>query len=146
MVERFSDHSAGGSEGVDVVRSCRRGCHCATVCRTQTVPDDFVITLARSTCFGECPAYSVAIDAKGDVTYEGKRFVRVEGRQTDRIPVSRVAALAATVNRISFFQLDESYRVIRRTADMFQSRTGRLHLYGSPAPAERRTSRLPRRT
>ena len=83
------------------------------VARPQTIPDDFVITLARSTCFGECPAYSVAIDAKGNVTYEGKKFVRVEGRQSDRVPVSRVAALAATVDRIRFFQLDERYRTIR---------------------------------
>lgn len=78
----------------------------------QAIPDDFVITLTRSTCFGECPAYAVTIEAKGNVTYEGKKFVRVEGRQTDRVPVARVAALAATVERIRFFELDERYRFI----------------------------------
>jgi hypothetical protein len=78
----------------------------------QAIPDDFVITLTRSTCFGECPAYAVSVDAKGNVTYEGKKFVRVEGRQTDRVPVARVAALAATVERIRFFELDERYRFI----------------------------------
>jgi hypothetical protein len=80
---------------------------------SQGIPDDFVITLTRSTCFGECPAYSVTIDAKGNVTYVGKKFVRVAGRQTDRIPVARVAALAATVDRIRFFELDERYRFVR---------------------------------
>lgn len=78
----------------------------------QSIPDDFVITLTRSTCLGECPAYAVSVDAKGNVTYEGKKFVRVEGRQTDRVPVARVAALAATVERIRFFELDERYRFI----------------------------------
>ena len=82
----------------------------------QAVPDDFVITLARTTCFGECPAYAVSIDAKGNVTYEGKKFVRVEGRRTARVPAEAVAALVATVTRIQFFDLEDQYRVIR-TAD-----------------------------
>jgi hypothetical protein len=79
----------------------------------QAVPDDVVITLERTSCFGECPVYSVSIDAKGNVTYEGTRFVRVEGRQTDRIPVSRVAALLETADRIRFFELNDRYRTIR---------------------------------
>lgn len=79
----------------------------------QAVPDDFAIKLERSSCFGACPVYSVSIDAKGSVTYEGKKFVRVGGRQTDQIPVSRVAELVATVDRIRFFELDDQYRFIR---------------------------------
>jgi hypothetical protein len=79
----------------------------------QAVPDDVVIKLERTSCFGECPVYSVSIDAKGNVTYEGTKFVRVEGRQTDRIPVSRVAALLETADRIRFFELNDRYRTIR---------------------------------
>ena len=79
----------------------------------QAVPDDFSITLARTSCFGPCPVYSVSIDAKGSVTYEGKKFVRAVGRQTDRIPVSQVARLAEAVNRIRFFDLNDSYRTVR---------------------------------
>jgi hypothetical protein len=79
---------------------------------SQTVPDDFVISLERTSCFGECPVYSVTIDAKGNVTYDGKRFVRVEGRATDRIPATSVAALLETVNRIQFFDLQDRYRAL----------------------------------
>jgi hypothetical protein len=82
----------------------------ASVAEAQTVPKDFVIKLERTSCFGECPVYSVTIDAKGNVTYEGTRFVRVEGRQTDRIAVSRVAALVEAVDRARFFELDDKYR------------------------------------
>jgi len=74
------------------------------------IPDDLVIKLDRTTCFGECPAYSVTIDAKGTVTYDGEKFVRVAGRQTDRIPLPRVAALVATIDRIRFFEMENSYR------------------------------------
>ena len=79
----------------------------------QGVPDDFVIKLERTACFGECPVYSVSIDALGNVTYEGTKFVRVEGRQADRIQVPRVAALLATAERIGFFDLRDRYRTIR---------------------------------
>ena len=79
----------------------------------QAVPDDFAVKLERTACFGECPVYSVTVDAGGNVTYDGKRFVRVEGRQTDRIPASRAARLLATAERIGFFELRDRYRTIR---------------------------------
>src|SRR5262245_58326183 len=79
------------------------------------VPDDFFITLSRTSCFGPCPIYAVSIDAKGTVKYEGKKFVRVTGVQSDQIPVSSVAELLATVDRIRFFEMDHRYRVIRNT-------------------------------
>jgi len=66
-----------------------------------SIPDDLVIKLERTVCFGECPAYSVTIDAKGNVAYDGNKFVRVVDRQTDRIPLSRVTALLGDTARIN---------------------------------------------
>ena len=85
----------------------------ASGAQTVAVPDDVVIKLERTACFGECPVYTVTIDARGNVTYDGGRFVRVEGRQTDRIPVSGVAAILATAERIGFFGLRDQYRFIQ---------------------------------
>ena len=79
----------------------------------QAVPDDVRITLERTPCGGECPVYSVSIDASGHVTYAGTRFVRVQGLQTDRIPVSRVAALLETAGRIGIYELRDQYHSIR---------------------------------
>jgi hypothetical protein len=76
----------------------------------------FVIKLERTSCFGECPVYSVSIDARGNVAYEGTKFVRVEGRERDRIPTSRVAALLATAERIGFFDLRDPARYATPTA------------------------------
>jgi uncharacterized protein DUF6438 len=95
--------------GLIVFAVAMSGLHAAP----QSVPDDFAIKLERSTCFGACPAYSVTIDAKGSVTYEGKKFVRVVGPQADGISVSQVTALVATVNRIGFFELNDAYRSVR---------------------------------
>jgi hypothetical protein len=77
------------------------------------VPDDLVIKLERTACFGECPVYTVTIDARGNVEYNGARFVRVEGRQTDRIPLARVTAILETADRIGFFGLRDQYRFVQ---------------------------------
>ena len=79
----------------------------------QDVPPDLLVTLERTSCFGECHVYTVSIDARGNVNYEGKEFVRVTGRAADRMPVSRLRDLLATIDRIGFFDLREQYRVIR---------------------------------
>src|SRR5882724_1752479 len=63
-------------------------------------PTDALVRLQRTSCFGPCPVYTVTLDARGTVTYEGERFVRVVGRRT------------AQVERIHFFQMRDAYRVI----------------------------------
>jgi hypothetical protein len=80
--------------------------------RVVAIPDDVVIVLERTACFGECPVYKVTIDARGNITYDGVKFVLIEGRQTARIPLSRVAALVQTVDRIRFFELRDRYLTI----------------------------------
>ena len=79
----------------------------------QAIPNDFLVTLERTSCFGECHAYTVSIDARGGVNYIGKDWVRVTGKATTRVPVSEVRALLATVERARFFQLRDRYRSIR---------------------------------
>ena len=79
----------------------------------QGVPEDFVIRIERTPCYLQCPVYSVSIDAHGDVTYDGTRFVRTKGRQVDRVLVSRVAELYQTSQRIGFFDLRDQYRMVR---------------------------------
>jgi hypothetical protein len=79
----------------------------------QSVPEDFVIRIERTPCYLQCPVYSVTIDAHGDVTYEGTRFVRTKGRQVDRVLVSRVAELYEASQRIGVFDLRDQYRLVR---------------------------------
>jgi uncharacterized protein DUF6438/ankyrin repeat protein len=76
------------------------------------VPADTLIHMQRTSCFGPCPIYAVTIDARGTVTYEGEKFVRVVGRHTARIAPSLVARLLASAERIRFFELRDVYRVI----------------------------------
>ena len=76
------------------------------------VPADALIRLQRTSCYGPCPVYTVTIDARGTVTYEGERSVRAAGRRTARVDPSVVARLLARADRIQFFELRDAYRVI----------------------------------
>lgn len=73
------------------------------------VPEDALITMERTACFGECPVYRVSIDSRGRVEFTGQRFVRVTGQQTARIPQERVGAILRTARRINFFALRDRY-------------------------------------
>lgn len=71
----------------------------AVVAQEPELPPDASIRLQRTACFGWCPVYSVTIDARGIVTYEGERSVRVVGRRTARIDASIVAGLLARTTK-----------------------------------------------
>ena len=70
---------------------------------------DVKITLERTACFGTCPIYSLVISGDGNVTYEGKRFVKTLGVQTYQIPVSDVEELVALVYQKNYFSLKDRY-------------------------------------
>ena len=86
--------------------------HVVSSLQTNNVPTDALIQLRRTSCFGPCPIYTVSIDARGGVTYEGEKFVRVVGRQATRIDPSIVAKLLARAESIHFFDLRDAYRYI----------------------------------
>jgi hypothetical protein len=83
------------------------------VAQEPNVPPDASISLQRTSCFGPCPIYTVTIDARGIVTYDGERFVRVIGRRTAQIDTSIVAGLLARAESIRFFEMRDAYRVIQ---------------------------------
>lgn len=67
------------------------------------------IQLARSWCYGGCPAYVVDVTEDGSVIYEGTSSVAVSGRFQDRIPPTAVAALVGLFDRAGFFSLRDEY-------------------------------------
>jgi hypothetical protein len=68
------------------------------------------ITLERGVCFGFCPDYTVTITGDGQVTYEGRRFVNVAGRQTATVPAADVQRLLARFDAVGFDRLQDEYR------------------------------------
>ena len=68
-----------------------------------------VITLERSTCFGRCPSYTLRIEGNGNVNYEGRDFVAVQGVQTAQITPDAVKSLADAFFKIDYFALQDSF-------------------------------------
>ena len=89
--------------------------------RTQTpTPDDLdevVITLERTACFGTCPVYKLTVYGNGTVVYEGRRFVRIEGKRTTTIGEDKVRQLLSEFERAGYFSLKDSYEE-RMATDM----------------------------
>jgi hypothetical protein len=69
------------------------------------------VVLERTLCFGSCPEYTVAIDADGTVTYQGKSFVRVHGKQVRHVDANLAQGLFEHVASAGFFDMKESYVV-----------------------------------
>lgn len=67
------------------------------------------IKLTRTACFGHCPVYSVEIAGNGSITYEGKRFVSVEGRRHATVAPERVRELVVKFIDAGFFGLLDRY-------------------------------------
>ena len=87
--------------------------------RTQTPTpsdlDEVVITLERTVCFGVCPEYKLTVYGSGSVIYEGKRFVRVEGKRTIAISEEKVKQLLFEFKKIDYFSLNDSYEEFMAT-------------------------------
>ncbi|MCX7892544.1 MAG: DUF6438 domain-containing protein [Burkholderiales bacterium] len=60
------------------------------------------LVLERHGCFGTCPVYRVTVDADGFVVWEGRHFVKAEGRRSWRIPRDDVATLERQLERAGF--------------------------------------------
>ncbi len=70
------------------------------------------ITLERTACFGSCPVYTVTIAGDGSVSYEGRWYVGVTGKQGAHIDPAAVRALVHGFEAIDFFSLRDSYRSV----------------------------------
>src|SRR6476661_539764 len=75
----------------------------------QTVPQDTLITLERTGCYGMCPIYKVSISADGAVVFEGNRFVKKVGTARSVISEEQIRELLAGFEKINYFELSDQY-------------------------------------
>jgi hypothetical protein len=76
----------------------------------QPIPDDTLISLKRSVCYGSCPDYTVTISSDGTVIFEGRKFVKMAGIHKGSISRDIVRQLIAEFDKENFFSLNDSYR------------------------------------
>lgn len=68
------------------------------------------MTLARTACYGMCPAYSLEVDGDGTVKYHGSAFVLVTGEHQSKISRADVEQLFAQFRAADYFSLKDAYR------------------------------------
>ena len=67
------------------------------------------ITLQRTTCFGTCPAYSIALNGDGSVLYEGKYYVAFQGRHRGWVPRDNVIEMVKLFQQADYYSLRDEY-------------------------------------
>lgn len=76
---------------------------------SESVPSDFRLELKRTACFGQCPAYSMSVNAEGLVEWQGELFVERKGKHIGKISRSAVASLYKRIQQSGFQQMKDSY-------------------------------------
>jgi hypothetical protein len=83
------------------------------------VPRDFFVKLVRGTCEGSCPAYSVTVDSKGTVLWDGRYFVWQKGPARKVISQNDLLSIVRKVEGMKFFGFGNGGRQCLDTPDIF---------------------------
>lgn len=73
------------------------------------VPSDFKLELTRTACFGQCPAYSLSVNAEGVVEWQGELFVERKGKYAGKVSRSAVSSLYKRIQQSGFQQMKDNY-------------------------------------
>ncbi|HSS20113.1 MAG TPA: DUF6438 domain-containing protein [Pyrinomonadaceae bacterium] len=67
---------------------------------------DFKITLERTPCYGNCPAYKLTVFGDGRVQYEGLKYVKTIGKKESLIKPGEVREIVSAALEAKYFTLD----------------------------------------
>lgn len=67
------------------------------------------LKLSKTPCFGDCPVYTVTIDKKGNVTYNGIEFVLEKGVRKFQLTPNQFNSLKEKLNKKDFSSFNAKY-------------------------------------
>lgn len=82
-----------------------------------SIPEDTIIRLNRTVCYGTCPAYLLTVKANGEVNFFGQDFVETKGQAKDEISKQKVKQLVEEFKKAKFFDLKDNYTSIECATD-----------------------------
>ncbi len=74
-----------------------------------SIPEDLIIRLKRTVCFGKCPAYMLTIKADGKVSFFGQDHTKVKGQAEGEISEEKLKQLIEEFKKVKFFDLEDNY-------------------------------------
>jgi len=96
-----------------ITASARSGVQAASPTASETPPTyqfkDVVIGMERTSCFGQCPVYSVEIRGDGSGSYRGQRHVSDPGPHTVHLERAQVIRLLTAFFNARFFESRDRY-------------------------------------
>src|SRR5882762_5783341 len=66
---------------------------------------DLVISLERTTCYGNCPAYKLTIYGDGRVEYEGGKNVKLTARKEARLKPADLKKIVSAFDKANYFSI-----------------------------------------
>ena len=79
----------------------------------QTIKDrdssDVFASIYRSACFGSCTTYKMTIYQDGFISYEGIRFVELEGNYHTTITKEQMQSFIDKAESIGYFEMEDKY-------------------------------------
>jgi len=90
----------------------------ATISAQVRVPTDFFVKLVRGTCEGSCPGYSITVDSKGRVAWDGKFFVQQKGPAQKIISREDLESILRKVEETQFFRFQAGRRLCTDSANL----------------------------
>lgn len=76
-----------------------------------TTEAPLILSLERTTCYGNCPYYSIEIYADGRAVYEGKKNVELLGKYTATAPPDLLQTLLEKAIAINYVNLQPKYPI-----------------------------------
>jgi hypothetical protein len=67
------------------------------------------VGLTRTTCEGNCPAYSLTIHGDGRVEYVGKEYVQEVGKREGQVNAAAIRGLLSEVERAKFLSIPDAF-------------------------------------
>jgi len=72
-------------------------------------PAESYVTVKTTGCFGTCPIYEFTIKGNGESTYNGDRFVDVEGEKTKTFSSEKTNALFGAFEGADYWSFEDKY-------------------------------------
>ena len=88
-----------------------------------SIPEDLIIRLNRTVCFGTCPAYLLTVKADGKVSFFGQDHTETKGQAEGEISEEKIKQLIAEFKRAKFFELKDNYTSEKCGTDTPTART-----------------------
>lgn len=85
--------------------TCERG----TTAGGYDQPAESYVTVQTTGCFGTCPIYEFTIKGNGESTYNGNRFVDVEGEKTKTFSAEKTNAIFGAFEGADYWSFKDEY-------------------------------------